>query len=357
MAKSWKKIARKRAREKEEETPSIPEGLKPHAGIPSPEASLDPFTLAGEIVEQNEVLKELMQERQQLEQQMAQLTSGGPNSGGYQDDPRFTTGEIPSYRTRQQRDQAWARKKHAAEKKSLQQRKVKKAQMEQPNRPAPDKKGLGMTTPDPAKPGALDASLKKAGKAKEKARSVEERFSKPFEPEVLKTDPGNKGIDKATRWAVSVDKPEPETSAFPGLSRRGNFTNPLDNENGLSSRGMALKKAFSFQKENDKGKPESPMGKAKNIMATARQKKEQLNTLRRKVGEHIPVKGSGMGVSVSERFNAMVKEKLKVDTGSLEDLAEKQNRIRQRLLERKREERKEEEKRDKQRNKRRNKEE
>jgi hypothetical protein len=356
MAKSWKKIARKRAREKEKENPSVAEDRKSGAGIPSPEGSLDPFALAGEIVEQNEVLKELMQERRQLEQQMAQLTSGGPNSGGYQNDPRFTIGEIPTYRTRQQRDQAWASKKEAGAKKSLRQRKEKKAQMERPNRPSPEKKGLDVTTPDPAKPRALDAGLKKADKAKEKARSAEERFSKPFEPEVLKTDPGNKGKDKATRWAGvgSVDKPESETSAFPGLSRRGNFTNLLEDAEGLGNRGMALKKAFSLQNGKDKAK--GAIGKAKNLMATAREKKEQLDTMRRKVGEHIPLTGSGMGVSVSERFNAMVKEKLKVDTGSLEDLAEKQNRIRQRLLERKREERKEEEKREMQRNKRRNKE-
>lgn len=350
MAKSWKKIARKRAREKEEDSPR-----EDHSPAEAQEASMDPFALAGEIVEQNEALKELMQERQQLEQQMARLTSGGPNSGGYQDDPRFTTGEIPTYRTRQQRDQEWARKKQAHARKSLQQRKEKQARMEQPNRPAPEKKGLSVSPPDAAKPEALDAGLRKADKAKGKARKAEERFSKPFEPEVLKTDPGKKGREKATRWASSVDKPDSEASPFPGLSRHGRLTNSLEKDGGLSAKGMALKKAFSFEKGGKK--TGATTKRVESLMTTAREKKEQLDTLRRKVGEHIPVTGTGMGVSVSERFNAMVKEKLKVDTGSLEDLAEKQNRIRQRLLERKREERKEEEKRERQRNKRRNKEE
>ena len=286
-AKSWKKIARKKEKQEEKlpknslNTYSSKEHGKVASVLDSPTTTpkAAPLALLQEVLPENEKLQHLLEERKLLEQKMIQLTQGGGNVFEGLNSPtaplpknRRYTGEIPSHNEKKKREYVWELKKTKAVEKN---------------------------------------------KEKKKAQPIH------------KTVKQHNRLPLSMPKSIAVGKSLFDVSAGKSFLNK-QLLNPLElpkKEKEMHIESSEKSKAVP-KKEEEKKKIKSKKSisaKDKAIVQKPLSKKEDVIT--RKTDRFRDI-GTGK-TDVSKKFNELVGKKLKVDTGSLDELERKQDQLRE----------------------------
>ncbi|MEW7277909.1 hypothetical protein ABW636_04885 [Aquimarina sp. 2201CG1-2-11] len=290
MAKSWKKIARQKAKQ-EEKLPknslntNIDKDNEEVATIldsPATTPKVDPLALMQEVLPENEKLQHLLEERKLLEQKMIQLTQGGGNVFEGLSNPTVPlhknqryTGEIPSHNEKKKRERVWELKKTKAVEKNKEKKKAQPI-----NKAVKQHKRLPLSMPENI---AIDKSL-------------------------FDVSAGKPTLNKKVLNPLQLIKKEKEMVVESNEKRKA-----------------VPKKEKEEEKKKIKSK-KSITTKVKNreIVQKPSPKKEEFVT--KKIDRF---RGIGTGkTDVSKKFNELVKKKLRVDAGSLDELEKKQEQLR-----------------------------
>lgn len=288
-AKSWKKIARQKAKEEEKllgnslnkninkEKEKVTSVLDSTATDPK----VDPMMLMQELLPENEKLQYLLEERKLLEQKMMQLTQGGGNILGGSNTPtkplnknQRYTGEIPSHNEKKKREQVWEVKR---------------------------------------------------------TKAIEKNKEQKEEQPIDKTGRKNKRLPLSMPENIFIDESIFDIStAKPSLNKK--LLSPLQiirQEKKINAKSDEKEKKHR-EKEKEKKKTkskESITGKSKEVSQKPSSKKEDLETRKKNRFNGISTEKT----DVSKKFNELVRKKLKVDAGSLEELEKKQEQLREML--------------------------
>ena len=337
-AKSWKKLAKNKQEPTSTSLPEFGSFLNQAEDGGTPSAGLDG------LAEENDTLRKLLEERQELEQKMARLT-GGTTSSTWQDDPRNAFRPVPTMSERREADRAWEARHQAALQRTQQRGRSRHeaappasgaTPVQAPQPPKEDQRHLQRMqaernrfaqVPDELAEGMQsfsrhrDAMLEKAKQVKHLKEEIEGTVDKV------------KGaVDDTKKWLEQRDALKTKSKERSLLDEMPIKDPPLGSEK-TTNPGTAAAKLLEAGSTKAKAAIEStPVSKLKNAWEKLRDKQQE-------------------ATRTKQRYESRIKKALSVDAGSLEELGERQQMLREQALERKRAEkaaeRKEEERRQK----------
>ncbi|CAM1342448.1 hypothetical protein [Tenacibaculum amylolyticum] len=288
-AKSWKKIARQKAKQEEKlsenslNTNSSKENGKivPVLDSPTTTPKVDPLALMQELLPENEKLQHLLEERKLLEQKMMQLTQGGGNVFGGLNSPteplhknQRYTGEIPSHNEKKKRERVWELKRTKAVEKNKEKTKVQPI-----DKTVKQHERLSLSMPENI---AIDESL-------------------------FNVSTGKTSLNKQILKPLGLLKKEKEMNVESNERKK---TTPKKEE---EKKKIKSKKSIAT-KTKDREVLQKPLSKKEDFISRGVDRFRDISKEK---------------TNVSKKFNELVRKKLRVDAGSLDELEKKQEQLRE----------------------------
>ena len=403
-AKSWKNLVRKKRQEEgrpwqeQQENPVAPDAGWDEAPAEQEEAA-DGIPTLESIAGDNPDLRDLLDERQALEQKMSHLLGGGDPLQNPASDPRFAGSEIPSIRQKQVIDQRWEQaRKRASER-------LKKAEEQVSNwTQKRDSKGVAGSHEAPAAAVNDSRFLRKIQQEQERFSSPEGSKSTQATDRLSPKGAGKQNQEEVKRLMEGDDLRQRDKARDSG---RLSTTDPASSS---PANAKAEEKAWEAKRERQKQRGQKALNTLSDIGRGLKKAGDaidkfgdsmadldrKLDEARAKAAEARKAQGmdDDMGssfedsdslfakkdalkdtlrsnplvqgyeklrekqkeaVETKKQYEGLVKKALSVDVGNMEDLAAKADALRQKALEKRRqqqaEEKKEEERRERQRQK------